>query len=127
VPAPEKFKVTVVRILPLTVPLRLGKDPVAPAYGPVPPVMVAEPLPLVAPPVNSDAGIESLPVMVPPPPDKVTVNGAVAMFEVMSASEREPSNVPLRMFVRVAVPVAVKEPVVAESEPVAFTVMVVLI
>jgi hypothetical protein len=59
-PAPEKFKVM---LKPIDrVPVKLGKDPVAPAKLPVPPVIVADPL---SAPVSAAAGILIVPVRVP--------------------------------------------------------------
>ena len=71
VPEPENVIVRPVLSEPLEVPLKLGKFPVSPAYAPVPPVTVPEPV--SAPPLSSaDAGSDRVPVSVPPP-EKVTV------------------------------------------------------
>ena len=54
-----------------------GNEPVAPAYVPVPPVIVAEPLPVVDVPISNDAGAVSVPVRLPP--DNAIVNGALTL------------------------------------------------
>jgi hypothetical protein len=98
-------------------PVRLGKDPVAPAYAPVPPVTVNEPV--IGPPARADAGTENAPVIVPPEASvMVKLPGAV---EVRLSV---PLKVPFPMLVKVAGPVNV---IAAPMLPVALvTVKVVL-
>src|SRR5690349_11607032 len=77
--------------------------------------------------MSSVSGTVSVPVMVPPPPDNVIVNGAFAFCPVMLFTEADDVNVPFPIFVNVAVPLAVNVPVATASVPVASTVKVVLI
>src|ERR1019366_5934427 len=103
------------------VPARDGKDPpLTPGY--VPPVMVAEPVPE---PVSNAGGIFSVPVIVPAPPVSVMVKGALKFPVESGVRETDPLNVPLPIFVSVAVPVA--EMPLRPMLPDAFTVNVVLI
>ena len=104
-PAPVKVRVMPDWSVPDPEPVMEGNEPVAPAYVPVPPVIVAEPLPEVDVPVNNDAGAVRVPVRVPP--DSVMVNGALTLAPVMLVSEIVDVNVPVPMPCRVAVPVAV--------------------
>src|SRR5947209_17079827 len=86
--------------------------------------MVAEPVAVVAPLINCATGTASDPVIVPP--DNVIVNGTLAVVPASAeTTETEAANVPLPMFVRVAVPVAVRLPPVMVA--VAFTVSTVLV
>src|SRR5215471_16181961 len=124
VPAPLKVSVMPVMIEPAADPVSEGNEPVAPAYVPVPPVTVAEPLPEVAAPVSSVAGIERVPVMVPPPPESVMVKGALTVVPVMAVRETVELNVPLPILIKLAVPVA--DALVPEMVSVAVTVNVVL-
>src|SRR5436309_6080924 len=101
VPAPLKLMVPA-RIF--SVPVRLGKDPVAPARLPVPAVTVAEPVRL---PVSADNGIFSVPVIVPVVPlVTLIVNVPLRFCEESGVVGIEPLNVPLPIPVRVAGPVA---------------------
>src|SRR3954469_13677783 len=81
-PAPAKCSVIEV-IGPLAVPVMVGKEPVAPAKLPVPPVIVAEPEPVGVVPRNRVTGIVIVPVRVPPEaPAIVIVKGALALVPV---------------------------------------------
>jgi hypothetical protein len=119
-PAPVKLKT-----IPLgprdPLPVTDGKDPVAPLKLPVPPVMVADPVPDVVVPNNSVVGSVKVPVRVPP--DRVIVKGAFTFDPLIEVGESVALNVPFPIFVRVAVPVAVR--LVREKVP--FTVRVVLV
>jgi hypothetical protein len=100
------------------VPARDGNEPVAPAKFPVPPVTVADPVPE---PLSIVAGTVRVPVIVPVVPlVKVIVYGAVNVVRLKVAV-----NVPLPMFVKVAVPLTATP--VAPIEPVPFTVNVVFV
>jgi hypothetical protein len=102
------------------------KAPVAPAYVPVPPVIVAEPLaePL---PVRAETGSFMFPVSVPVEPLKVIVKGAVILpDESAAAIDMVELNVPLPTpLVNDAVPFSVTA--VPVNGPLATTVTVVLI
>jgi hypothetical protein len=87
-------------------------------------VTVADPDPLVAVPVNSDAGMVSVPVIVPF--DSVIVNGTLMLAEVEPrlATGTDTLKVPLPMPLSVAVPLAVK---FVARDTAAFTVSVVCV
>jgi hypothetical protein len=104
------------------VPVKVGNVPVAPAYVPVPLVMVAFAVP--APPVKTAAGIESVPVSVLPPL-RVIVKPALKLPDESTLVKVAVAiNAPLPILLRFAVPAAVM--VVPAITPVAFTDKVVL-
>ena len=80
---------------------------------------VAEPVPE---PLSTSGGIFSVPTIVPPV--SVMVNGALKFPAESGVRDTDPLNVPLPIFVSVAVPVT---EMLAPTLPVAFTVNVVLI
>src|SRR5258707_11135150 len=101
------------------VPAREGKLPVASEYAPVPPLMVADPVPE---PLRTFAGIFSVPLILSPVVN-VIVNGALKFPDGSGDKETVPLNVPLPILVRVAGPLAViPEP---PTVPVACTVRLV--
>src|SRR3954447_6844113 len=87
VPAP--LKLSEVAGTSDNVPVRVGKEPTAPAYVPVPPVTVAEP---ARGPVSDEESTVSVPVMVPPLA-RVIVYGPL----MVAPSERVPLMVPFPM------------------------------
>src|SRR5437879_2752088 len=128
VPVPLKLRVMVAPTDP--VPVRVGKDPVAPAKFPVPLVTVAEPV--RGPPVNADGGTFTVPRMVPGPPvalGNVMVKGTLKFPDESGVREIVAAMVPLTVlpplprFVRLAGP---ETEMVAPMLPVAFTVNVVV-
>jgi hypothetical protein len=105
------------------VPVKLGKDPVAPAKLPVPPVMVADPLSV---PVSAAAGILIVPVMVPVVPVvNVIVNVPFKFCEPSGVMGSVPLKVPLPIPLRLAVPLALRP--VAPMLPVVVTLNVVFV
>ena len=105
-----------------------GKEPVAPLYVPVPPVIVIEPEPDVVCPESADTitvtGADMFPVIVFPE-EIVIVKGMLAVSPVSEVSDKDELKVPVPRLPRFAVPVEVN--VVLDSEPVAFTVIVTLV
>jgi hypothetical protein len=83
--------------------------------------MVALPVPEVLEPVNKLAGIDSVPVSVPP--GSVMVKGAVGVAEITKV----PLNDPSPISVSFAVPVAEMAPVERLTDAVALTVSVVFV
>jgi len=105
--APGPLKVRLI-VVPLREPLPVSaKEPVAPAYVPVPPVTVADPLEgalLVGEMI--EAGTVIFPVKVPVAPlVNVMVNGATKLVPLMLLKETVEVKVPLpTLFVNDAVP-----------------------
>jgi hypothetical protein len=86
------------------VPVTFENDPVAPAKGPVPPVIVIEPPPLPLLPLGfSKTDTEMVPVRVPPL-EIVIVNVPVPPEFTMAVRGALPLKVPLPMFVKTAGP-----------------------
>src|SRR6516225_8262037 len=74
-PGPVKLTVPPAKGLPETVGVSVGNDPVAPEYGPVPPVIVADPVAVVEVPSTRDVGIVRVPVRLPS--ESAIVKGAL--------------------------------------------------
>ncbi len=84
VPEPVKLRVMFVPEIP-PVPVRELNVPVQPAYEPVPPVIVAEPV-AEPDPLSIELGIVNLPLR--EPPEKVMVKGATRFpFESTDVNE----------------------------------------
>src|SRR5271157_858612 len=119
VPLPVKVKVKLV--LTTTDPVRDGKEPIEPDRLPVPPVIVADPLPVFVRKFPRAMVPVSVPVV---PLVSVMVNGVGVVVSVVRFAFA--LNVPLPRLVRIAVPVNA----IADDDPrlpVAFTVIVVLV